>query len=315
MHLAVLNAGLSDTQLVQLNSSLQAEAQHMAGELQLGHLYELSLDLLDAENHPSGDCMFCLNTLCSSSNNEETAPVVKLECFHCYHRACFAAWYNWSQVRLATRTAEILEEYKAMSDQRLVEEGIETCPDGSYIVKCPSCRLPIPPASLAHLSVELAAHQPSSWTEQQEQLHLNTDQLQQLKATQSKMAAVAEKQRQCGGLVEASVGVSLGELQQMMDNARLAAEEADGISKEEYQQGPQEPHHHQNGHHHTSNRKYVNGGGADGRSGQQKEHRKSKGGGRGDGGVNGRHSSGGRRGRGLRRDAPAAVNGVAAAQQ
>ena len=296
--------GLLDHQVTHIAKTLQTEADHLAGELQLGHLYELTLDLLSDANHPNGDCAFCLqpllqlntanNTLTndasshSLSNTTTTisttmydaqkvlgSAVIKIECYHCFHKSCFASWFNWMQQRLTERAAEIQEEYKSMAHLQIEKEGIEVYGDTTssnsssvvsvrhgtestskddddddtregqtlaakrsvemFIVRCPACREKVSFDSINHLSEDLVTHPASYWTEQKTApvqlcgssssnsatLELDTATLHAMKKLQQRFATVEQKQRQCGGLVEDSVGVTVDEMQRAMENARL----------------------------------------------------------------------------------------------
>ncbi|PRW57917.1 E3 ubiquitin- ligase RNF25 [Chlorella sorokiniana] len=125
--------GMGDARLAGIQSSLAAEAASMAGELQLGHLCETALDLLTAANQPEGDCAFCLEPLLGQADSNgrggrSRLPVVRLACYHCYHTACFAPWWQWQQRRSAQREAQLWSEYKSMAPLKLEEEGIRREP-------------------------------------------------------------------------------------------------------------------------------------------------------------------------------------------
>lgn len=178
------NAGLADSAVSAILAALSSEAQSMAGELILGHLCELALDLITGHNVPEGECAFCLEPLVPESNRSggaiAVAPAVtKLVCFHAFHERCFSAWFRWQQRQLAAREAEVRLQYKSMAPMTLQKEeiwseevhlGSATNPEAPvtrtesdsegdtshsnaervqvYAVKCPRCRTEVPPASL-----------------------------------------------------------------------------------------------------------------------------------------------------------------------
>eukprot|EP00850_Spirogloea_muscicola_P002857 SM000011S19035 [mRNA] locus=s11:577483:578913:+ [translate_table: standard] len=87
-------------------------------------------------NAPEGDCSFCLSQLSPSSpsaaNEAEAAAVaatddvVKLgECFHCFHRACFRAWWQWL---LAQQQQALSDEPGSIGHQGVVQQS---APDSS----------------------------------------------------------------------------------------------------------------------------------------------------------------------------------------
>jgi E3 ubiquitin-protein ligase RNF25 len=166
--------GLTDAACSQLETSLQAEAENLVGEMVLGHLCELALDLLTEANHPNGNCIFCLEdvignqtiTLASSNGSSSSAPsyqVLKLPCFHCFHIPCFTAWFQWQQAAAAAAAAEPLGA--PGSQQRGSSSSLPACQDvecegkwmarNVYTIKCPSCRLEVPPTALRHALPQL----------------------------------------------------------------------------------------------------------------------------------------------------------------
>jgi E3 ubiquitin-protein ligase RNF25 len=234
-------AGLSDAQVAQVAASLRAEAGAMPGELVLGHLCETALDLLTELNAPEGSCAFCLDPLLPSPS-----PVLKLACFHCFHRPCFAAWWRWRQAQQAAREAQLREEYSFMAEEKLEEEGIRQeevalpgaggggAPRRLYVVHCPACRAPVPPADLAHALPQLEAGGAGKMTGGRGASPGARGTLAQLDAAtrqavlhlQRRFGKVLAAQRSCNGLVVEAVSVSLEEMQRAADSGRAAAQAA-----------------------------------------------------------------------------------------
>eukprot|EP00198_Chlamydomonas_reinhardtii_P004243 XP_001693579.1 predicted protein [Chlamydomonas reinhardtii] len=94
----------------------------------LGALCEHALDVITAENTPEGMCAFCLTSV-------ELAPpaagqgasagggggggdgggaeggregLVRLECFHAFHRECYSSWWLWRQAALREQEAALV---------------------------------------------------------------------------------------------------------------------------------------------------------------------------------------------------------------
>ena len=73
--------GVGDARAAQLLGLLKAEAAGLLGELVLGHLIEVAKEWATQHNHPEGHCIFCLESM-----EGGTVQLVKLPCFHTFHR-------------------------------------------------------------------------------------------------------------------------------------------------------------------------------------------------------------------------------------
>jgi E3 ubiquitin-protein ligase RNF25 len=83
--------GLSDVREHHMCEQLERRAGEVAGEMMMGDLCEVLLDLLTEANHPDGDCCFCLFPLdhargSPGGQSANDADVLKLPCFHAFHR-------------------------------------------------------------------------------------------------------------------------------------------------------------------------------------------------------------------------------------
>ncbi|GAB4815582.1 hypothetical protein N2152v2_002628 [Parachlorella kessleri] len=233
---------LSDKQLAACQQALHHEAASLRGEMMLGHLCETAIDLVTAANHPSGDCAFCLEPVSAAGEGPAAGrhtpafDVLKLGCYHCFHLPCFAPWWHWQQRQLAQREVQLQAshaEYKAMAGDKLRDEQIEKDGKGVYIVRCPTCRAPVPFASLAHAGAALRNASMENWTQQQTSpgstqpllAALGPEALQQLQQQRRQNAAALAKQQQAGGLIDPDKGVavSLAELQVAAEAGRAAA--------------------------------------------------------------------------------------------
>jgi len=109
-----------------------------------------AIDLADQHNSPHGRCAFCLEALSHDRDGEVTATpqVVKMSCFHCFHRDCWWKWYDWKQGMCRDVVEELRKDHnyneaivsKAMADLDLTvvtpvgKEGVK------YVLHCPNCR-------------------------------------------------------------------------------------------------------------------------------------------------------------------------------
>jgi E3 ubiquitin-protein ligase RNF25 len=238
--------GLTDAACIQLQAALQAEADNLVGEMVLGHLCELALDLLTDANHPTGNCIFCLNAILegnsTTTGNLASYQVLKLPCFHCFHFPCFTAWYQWQQAAAAAAASEVVAP-----GQPLPPAGQDVeCENGwtaknVYTIKCPSCRLEVPPNALRHAlpqllglaviqqqqrnatspatppSIKNINQSPSvaTWSAEHPRTKdvLSPQALKQLRHMQKRFKHVLDLQRACGGLVQENVAVSVAELE------------------------------------------------------------------------------------------------------
>jgi len=198
--------GLGEQREAALLALLADEAAALGGEMVLGHLFETALDFLSAHDapEPGAVCCFCM---------EPAAPApacVRLPCFHCFHSACFATWYAWSQIDMAAAEAELTARTGETSAARLAaERGLPTrCADtGRYPIACPVCRAP--GGDLAHLLPALrrvgaaAAPDPGGAAEPpaQAQALWREQAGPALAAMQARNAALFDRQRRRGAII------------------------------------------------------------------------------------------------------------------
>eukprot|EP00887_Chlorella_sp_A99_P003414 scaffold7.g3414.t1 len=239
--------GMGDARAARVLAALRTDAAALEGDMMLGTLVDTALDLLTEANCAEGDCVFCLEAMrlgggqaaaaggaaegvaglaAAPAAAEEPAshpayPVLRLECYHCFHMSCFGAWWHWQQAKLAAREAQLRAEYKAIADGKLREESIESDGAGVYTVRCPACRVPVPPASLAHAWDALQAARAEVWSAGGgARVRLTDADLARLRGMQRRHAAVLSRQRAAGALVEENVAVSLSELQLTAEASR-----------------------------------------------------------------------------------------------
>ena len=81
-----MHAGLGDAREAALLQRLQADAAESAGSMMLGMLCEAARDQLTLMNRPEGDCIFCLSPLCEEPAAAAESVLLKLPCYHCFHR-------------------------------------------------------------------------------------------------------------------------------------------------------------------------------------------------------------------------------------
>ena len=127
--------GLDDAQLASLIAALAETAADSPGEPVILMLVERAKDFLDDNNAPPLECSICLEPLGSSSN--ESAGLLRLDCFHCFHPICCARW------RLSVLAAA---EAKRAANPHAA--GANTPP----LWTCTTCRAPL--GELARAAVE-----------------------------------------------------------------------------------------------------------------------------------------------------------------
>jgi hypothetical protein len=320
--------GLTDAACIQLQAALQNEALNLVGEMILGHLCELALELITEANHPSGTCVFCLEDVVVNNNNDNTSwsayHVLKLPCFHCFHIPCFTAWFQWQQAAAAAAAAEAV----TMPGQQPPSAGQDVkCENGwiaknIFTIKCPSCRLEVPPTALRHALPQLlgggvreegqrtttpprppaaksnavktrnnndATNSVAKWSAEHPKAKdvLSPQSLQQLLEMQRRFKQVLELQKTCNGLVQENVAVSVAELE------AAAAEKRQQQQQQQQQEGiKQEAENHKESASAPSSKTANRGGGRSGGGGGSSV--KGRGGaGRGRGGTSRNRGRGG----------------------
>lgn len=83
--------GLDDAQLASLLADLEETAAEVPGEPVILTLVERAKDFLDEHNAPPLECSICLEPL-PAVGSSESAELLRLDCFHCFHPACCARW-------------------------------------------------------------------------------------------------------------------------------------------------------------------------------------------------------------------------------
>ena len=210
-------AGLEPETLKDMVQSLRGEAKHLEGELVLGHLCEHCIELLELHNRPTGTCAFCLESLEDCQD-----VVVKLCCYHCFHRTCFRNWYGWKQGQLRKRRDEILREYKTqqMAVDALEREGIHANTQNmprsdvtAFNVYCPCCRAICTPETVwMHVKDDknCSSDIMSSWNENSNSTYegehsismLPEPMLRKVRNDQQKYRALFQIQTQKNGIID-----------------------------------------------------------------------------------------------------------------
>ncbi|KAG7674514.1 hypothetical protein Ndes2526B_g05249 [Nannochloris sp. 'desiccata'] len=260
--------GLTDAVCTEVEATLQAEAENLVGEMVLGHLCELTLDLLTENNHPNGTCAFCLEDLISqtqvpmNNGNSPCYQVLKLPCFHCFHIPCFTAWFQWQQ---AAEEAAASEPVGAPGQAPSPAGQDVECDNGwvaktVYTIKCPSCRLEVPPTALRYALPQLLGavkekeritaapaapvaatkhFKPScssvaTWSAEHPNAKdvLSPQSLQQLLDMQRKFEQGFKLQKACNGLVQENVAVSVAELEAAAAERRQQQQQHQELKKE-----------------------------------------------------------------------------------
>ncbi|GFR47381.1 hypothetical protein Agub_g9094, partial [Astrephomene gubernaculifera] len=243
--------GIGDQRLANLRERLQGEASALAGEMALGALCEAALDWATEENHPEGFCAFCLCPLepplggrgsSQEPDSQDQQQLVRLPCYHAFHRGCYAGWWGWRQQSLEAQERELVKHTGASAASVLREQDLPPRDEyGTYETSCPVCRTPAPLASMGpQLRKQLAlersksaaacrgplaaagsrssqgrqqqqqgAGSGSSATEATEAVHqhqhrLSPQELAAYRGVQARHAAVLARQRAAGGLNEAT---------------------------------------------------------------------------------------------------------------
>lgn len=106
--------GLGDDRQHALLQTLHAETHGMAGHPVLGLLAETARAFLTDNNHPEGDCAFCLLPMeaaaaaqgAVAASSHDDAPVC-MPCFHAFHVGCYLQWWAWRQRDLAAEEAQL----------------------------------------------------------------------------------------------------------------------------------------------------------------------------------------------------------------
>lgn len=255
--------GLTDAACTAFIRQIQEESANLAGEMVLGHLCELALELMTAANHPSGTCAFCLEELISNSlatpslASSSTATnyaysILKLPCFHCFHLPCFTAWYEWQQAQQRTVLDPGLPGAELPRREDVECEG-GWIARGVFAVRCPSCRFEVVPTTLRHALPQLLQKkgEKTSVCKAWESDHavprdvFTPEALKELRSMQRKFAQGLEAQRARNGLVQESVAVSIAELEAAAAEKRITmaqnsapSEVAQGVARNNVEARP-----------------------------------------------------------------------------
>ncbi|GIL64520.1 hypothetical protein Vafri_18417 [Volvox africanus] len=140
--------GISDERLALLRKQLCGAASMLAGEMALGAICEHALDWMTEHNRPEGTrttapiltpglCAFCLNAMeplgpkLSLVPNPDgyqditEQPLVRLPCYHAFHRSCYTTWWRWRQKSLEAQERELVNHTGASAASVLrVDAGL-----------------------------------------------------------------------------------------------------------------------------------------------------------------------------------------------
>ena len=134
-------------------------------------------------------------------------------------RPCFQRWWMWQQAVAAGRAAAICQEQGQGAERAIAAAGLIPDDAGCFMLACPSCRMPLSPATLRHAlppqnaaSTQAARPKRSptrgtgdgrsaaggdvSKTEVAGGFQLPADQMAALRAQQAARAAAFDRQRQ-----------------------------------------------------------------------------------------------------------------------
>eukprot|EP00798_Chlamydomonas_sp_ICE-L_P006532 gene6532-3174_t len=106
--------GLGDGRKAKLLDLLRAEVLDLALDCTLGHICQRAQDYLTNENFPDGQCTMCLEGMVHDADSS-TPLLVKLSCFHVFHRQCLVEWWSWQQHRWMSNEATLIAHTGAAS--------------------------------------------------------------------------------------------------------------------------------------------------------------------------------------------------------
>ncbi|CAD7702698.1 unnamed protein product [Ostreobium quekettii] len=223
--------GLGDERAGALLGRLAEEGDGMRGEMMLGRLCDAAMDGLTAMNAPEGDCVFCMEPLVG-------ADLVKMPCFHVFHRSCFPAWWNSQQQSLSQEERELREHTGEAAASRLLKD-LPSKEGGFFIVSCPVCRVPITPGDLLPYWSPVDTLLDTSFTKQWSQggqaglkdSTLTDCNMALIRKQQAERAALYEAQKAKGAIVgNTVVALSLGAVSET-DTAVSEAQKQDNTEE------------------------------------------------------------------------------------
>ncbi|KAL4223522.1 NF-kappaB binding [Mactra antiquata] len=158
--------GIAEEEIASLREDMQVLCEERRGSPMLYELIELAKDSLTAGNIPHCLCMICLEHF------HEGEKFTKTECYHYFHEDCLSRYVS----HILTKTPEVVPSHTMPTEPQ------------SKIV-CPVCRESIH-VELSDLST---SNDPDNFT------YIPSDDIKQL---QDKMAAVLQRQKACGGIID-----------------------------------------------------------------------------------------------------------------
>jgi E3 ubiquitin-protein ligase RNF25 len=190
--------GMDEGAMSELRAEVQACCDELAGELVLGQAIEVALDYVTSINHPVGPCTICLEGFSGVSkshsimaNGPKVLCFVKLPCYHCFHSDCFWSWHSW--------------------------QGRNGTGGNSEMTTCPTCRTPaslksdLPVMKCVNQPVrenEVSLEVPPQWSSL-----LSEEDVSRIIRMQNECSKGLQVQRDRGGLVQASVAVTVAQLE------------------------------------------------------------------------------------------------------
>jgi hypothetical protein len=119
--------GLSDTARSNLLACLHKKVQEFEGQPMMCMLLEAGREALTEVNGADSECSICLSALCETMKEKGTVPetgdqVVRLPCYHGFHRSCLMEYCR----------SEVLREQES------------TCRAKRLQIGCPECRSEVP---------------------------------------------------------------------------------------------------------------------------------------------------------------------------
>ena len=186
-------------------------SERLAMDGDMMSLFFYAIELADEHNRPHGICSLCREALVGNeaTNEDDTFTaersgkgILRFGCFHCFHADCFWDWFDWKQLRLAEKVAELREDHnnnQAFVSQAMADAEIELAEgsDTVFVLQCPNCRermWPLPDRGKRKVGCRIAAKEVSVDD-------LSADVREMVRRLQLQQAAGIERQRTVGGVI------------------------------------------------------------------------------------------------------------------